>query len=121
MKPVKFPQQNKTFIAPADMDNCQDLPAHQHQGGILSCWELSDAEFEQLKRTRKIYLNVCGVSQPPVWLSTDPFEEITPECGMPVPPPDPDTQVHDLTCAKIVHGTACDCPALEEFKKRPLN
>jgi hypothetical protein len=42
---------------------------------VISCWEVSPEEFEEIKRTRKIWLRVVGEGMPPVSLHTDyPFE-----------------------------------------------
>ena len=72
MKPIKFKEQNITYVA----DGCGDLPAHRAEHQILSCWELTDKEKEEVQKTGIVWLSVFGHQQPPVWLGSEyPFVE----------------------------------------------
>lgn len=76
MKPVKFPESNKTFTKPEGWtdEQCESLHVFQGEGQIISCWELSDLDLEKLKTTKRIWLHVWGEGQPPVLVSGDyPF------------------------------------------------
>ncbi len=82
MKPVTFPEQNISLGKPEGMtdEQCGSLPAfqgHDPEGFpvIVSCWELSPEELEQVQETGKIYLVVISPTQPPLSLRVDsPFE-----------------------------------------------
>jgi len=69
LEPVKFEECNFTLGAPAGMPACNPLEVYRHDDGYLSCWELSTDDLDEVKRTRRIYLNVAGFSHPAVWLS----------------------------------------------------
>lgn len=77
MKPITFNEQNAVAVG----DGCQDLPMHMHDGGVISCWELSDEEAEHLKQTGKIWLSVhCRpINIPPVFLTVYEHEVFTEE------------------------------------------
>lgn len=56
---------------------CGDLPAwqgeEQYSDGtktrvVISCWELSPEDMEEVKRTGKIYMSVAGQAVPPIAL-----------------------------------------------------
>lgn len=66
MKPVHFDQVNKTFTAPAGMEESV-LPLQVWQGPdvdgnqvIISCWELSKEEIIQIANTGRVYLSIMG-------------------------------------------------------------
>ncbi len=70
MKPIKFEEQNITYVA----DGCLDLPAHRAVDQIISCWKLSDKEKEEIQRTGIVWFSVMGQQQPPIWLGIEtPF------------------------------------------------
>ena len=83
MKPVSFKQQNTIYNKPEDMtdEQCGDLPAHRFVSEdkipyVISCWELSPEELEQIKTTGKVWLTVCAYTMPPVSIDvTTPFLE----------------------------------------------
>lgn len=75
MKPIMFPQSNKTLGPPKHMtdDECSSLPVFTDYKLCISCWELSDEDIADLVKTRKIWLWVfSGGNQPPVALDTKP-------------------------------------------------
>lgn len=67
MNPVNFEDVNCVFKAPG----CGDLPAVKTDKSIVSCWEMTEKEKEELLKTGKIYLLVMGEIQPPVSLYVD--------------------------------------------------
>jgi hypothetical protein len=84
MIPVNFPEQNTVFTKPENMtdEQCGSLPTwigniqvseNTSFPHVVSCWELSPEELEQVAKTGKIYLAIVG-HQPPVFLT--PFNPI---------------------------------------------
>lgn len=72
MKPVKFKEQNITYVA----EGCGDLPAHKADDQIISCWQLSEEDLKRVSETGVVWLSVIGQHQPPIWLGTEtPFKE----------------------------------------------
>jgi hypothetical protein len=76
---INTEQTNAVFQPPDGMENCDPLPvtrAHDPDGNpcIISAWELSDDELEEVQRTKRIWLRVAGDGMPPVSIHTDdPF------------------------------------------------
>lgn len=61
-KPIEFEEQNRVYKA----EGCGDLPALvASKNEIVSCWELTKEELEEINKTGKIWL-ICVGSQPPV-------------------------------------------------------
>jgi hypothetical protein len=82
MKPIEFKQQNTVFTAPKGVseEECGNLPAYRSGDGqfpyIISCWELTPDEIEQVKQTGRIWLSISGGGMPPVALMAEsPFIE----------------------------------------------
>jgi hypothetical protein len=72
MKPVKFKGANVTFAE--DQPEYKPLPAFKDgQGNVVTCWEVSNEDFEKLVETRRIYLSIKTFNNPlqPVFLSAD--------------------------------------------------
>jgi len=72
MKPVKFYGQNCTFAE--DQPQYTPLPAFKdEEGNVVTCWELSNEDFEKLVETRRIYLSVKTFNNPlqPLFMSAD--------------------------------------------------
>ena len=77
MRPVKAEYSNITYTA----EGCFDLPAAlcKNDDGTIdveTIWELSDAELEQVKKNRRIYLYIKGRQVPPVMLSTESYTAV---------------------------------------------
>jgi hypothetical protein len=73
MKPVPFDQ--ATAVLAEDQDVYRQLPIEwvpEHEGQMISCWELSEDELEEVLRQRKIWLSVSTFGEPmqPVSLAT---------------------------------------------------
>lgn len=74
LKPVDFEERNVTFVA----EQCGDLPAHQAEDQITTCWEVSDEMLQEITDNRRVWLTVFAKGQPPVLLfSGYPFEDKT--------------------------------------------
>lgn len=78
--PSGFPQANVTLGPPPGYaDAVVPLPVCRLPAGqLVSCWELTALELEEIARTGKIYLSVWGgLTQPPVQVSgfLDPLLE----------------------------------------------
>jgi hypothetical protein len=87
MLPVDFPQRNFVFGKPTDQEDeeCLSLPVFKGETlvddlqkvypCIISCWQLSKEDLEEVQRTGRIWLSITGQGMPPVSLFTeDPFE-----------------------------------------------
>lgn len=71
MKPIKTKTTNTVFKRP----DCFDLPGTKYKysdetPAIETCWELSDEDFEKIKKTRKIYIQQEGETLPPMAVSS---------------------------------------------------
>ncbi|MFZ1591974.1 MAG: hypothetical protein WAT27_07805 [Chitinophagales bacterium] len=76
MKPVTFKEANMKFVAPADQPQVGDLPAfvgNNQEGSpvIISKWELSEEEVQQIVANKSIYLVVSGQGMPPLSMHTE--------------------------------------------------
>ncbi len=70
MEPIKFKEQNTTYVA----EGCLDLPAHTAEDQIISCWKLTEEEIKTINETGVIWFSVKGQKQPPIWLGVEtPF------------------------------------------------
>lgn len=87
MHPINFPESNKTLKANPAEKEINDVPVQDLHvlttcditggpvTGVVSCWQITDEDLEQLKETRCVWLHVhAGQSSPPVLVSIDkPF------------------------------------------------
>jgi len=65
MIPVPFKTQNTVFKA----EGCGDLPARRNADRtIITCWQLSEEDLEEVRRTGKVWLTIWG-GQPPVMIN----------------------------------------------------
>lgn len=63
MKPVEFDGWNAEIAK--DQKEYLTLPAHiAKDGEVVSCWELSDEEIEEIKKTKRIYLGISTFNKP---------------------------------------------------------
>lgn len=63
MKPIDFPEKNKTF----EDEGCDDLPAFNNGAHTVTCWEMDAEDFSRFLNGEKIWLAVlAGKSTPPV-------------------------------------------------------
>lgn len=74
MKPIHFPQANKTLTAPdgalGEGIQIEPLPVHTDGTQCLSCWELTWPERVQALLHGRVWLCAqTGGTQPPVWLA----------------------------------------------------
>ena len=79
MKPIEFPEQNA--IASSNDANVQPLPCRISEDGtqVISCWELTEADFERLKRNPRIYVSqmTYGGAMLPLFLTTNKHDLFT--------------------------------------------
>lgn len=69
---VNFPQSNHYLGAPPGAENVEDMPTFTNGHCSVSCWELDDAEVEEIVRTRRVFLTVLsGRTQPPVFVGSE--------------------------------------------------
>lgn len=78
MSPIKFEECNFTFLKPEDMtdEECGSLEVCRctdHHGFpvIISCWNLTQEEIDEVQQTGKIWLTVTGESMNPVNLQVE--------------------------------------------------
>ena len=72
MKPIKFEGHNIVYAE--NQPEYNPLPAFKDENGtIVTCWELTNEDFERIVETRRIYLSVMTFNNPlqPVYLTTD--------------------------------------------------
>jgi len=79
MNPVEFKEQNDVLKAPPNMEGCGELPICRVADSkdnpiVISCWDLSEEEIQEIVKTGKLYLWVWGRTQPPVGFTTAPPE-----------------------------------------------
>ena len=81
MLPKHFKEANFTFEKPKSMtdEQCMDLSVFKGadtsgQPVIVSCWQFSKEDLEEIQKTGLIYLQISGHGMPPVSLYTEnPF------------------------------------------------
>lgn len=72
MKPIKFEGHNVVYAE--NQPEYNPLPAFKAENGtIVTCWELTNEDFERIVETRRIYLSVMTFNNPlqPIYLTTD--------------------------------------------------
>lgn len=74
-KPIKFPESNVELQAPAGVENCEPLNVFTNGQVCLSCWKVPFLSRLKFIFTGKIWLGVCGHTQPPVYIlvNENPF------------------------------------------------
>lgn len=84
MHPSSFDEANEILGPPVGMteDECGSLSVFRGLDVdgtplVISCWRPTPEEVEELRRTGRLWLLVCGTRMPPVSLATkNPFEKI---------------------------------------------
>jgi hypothetical protein len=82
MVPTAFDGENVILDKPSSMsaDDCSTISVLRTEtdSGMpvtISCWKLTRDELEEVNRTGRVWLTICGVLVPPVMLATKrPFE-----------------------------------------------
>lgn len=71
-----FSEANAVLDKPPDMtyEQCEAasvLRTQQTDGMpvVVSCWKLTREELDEINRTGRVWLGVCGVTMPPSWVS----------------------------------------------------
>ncbi len=67
MTPTEFEEQDA--ILSGEELGVQNLPVHVGDDCIVSCWEPSKEELEEINRTGKVYLCVVGTTHAPLFLT----------------------------------------------------
>lgn len=78
MKPKTFPEVNVIYAK--DQPEYNPLPVYKDEKGTLvSCWELTDEEIEQIKTDKCIWLSVMTFNQPlqPMFMTANKSELFT--------------------------------------------
>jgi hypothetical protein len=88
-KGVQFPEANALLAAPTLEDEAAGtvygLHIHRYRDldnnpQVLSKWELTAEELEEVRRTGVVWFNCWGQTHPPMWISGhDPFVRTKPE------------------------------------------
>ena len=109
MNPINFNEVNVNYVA----DGCEDLPVFKGDNQIISCWELSAEEIQEIVKNKVIWLSIWGNAQPPVCLMAEtPFIESQKELRSPCEECDP---VNNPACTKECQEV---CPECENHKKQ---
>ena len=70
--PVDFDGTNKSYRAPEGRDDVSDLPVFANGACIVSAWELSEEELEEIVRTRRVFLSsFSGATLFPVFVGSE--------------------------------------------------
>lgn len=77
MRPIHFPEATTTLAPPNGIteEDCDQLPlqvgecSHTTFPMMTSCWELDDADIEDIIKTRKIHLTILHNEHPMVMVS----------------------------------------------------
>lgn len=80
MRPVGFPEANKTLVKPVNMtdEECGSLEVFGGEGQCVSCWQPSLRERLSVLFFGRVWLSVfSGETQPPVsvWAARSGFEQ----------------------------------------------
>lgn len=75
-EPIKFQQANDVLLPPENMteEQCATLPIFRGKTSdmisdcVVSCWQLSDEELEEVKRTGKVFVGALGKTHPPIFI-----------------------------------------------------
>lgn len=69
---VDFTGSNMTLGAPSGVENVEAMRTFTNGHCSVSCWELDDAEIEEIVKTRRVFLSVLsGRTQPPVFVASE--------------------------------------------------
>lgn len=72
-QPVEFHGQNGVLGVQKESEhNVDPLPVFRNGRSCISCWELSDAEMEEIIKTKRVYVSVFyGLTQPPIFIGSE--------------------------------------------------
>jgi hypothetical protein len=77
MEPCNFEGSNVVLQRPDGMtdEECAPLCVRREVLAdtypvVMSCWKLTEEEFQELLKTKRVWLTVYGVTMPPVALTT---------------------------------------------------
>lgn len=80
---VKITGCNFRLLAPPGRDDVVDLECFRNQAGVVSRWELTDDEVEEILRTRTIFFHCLGNTHPPIWIGAESgMREFTADFGV---------------------------------------
>lgn len=57
---VQFKGCNQTFVGPPGRDDVAPLPSFTNGKCVVSCWELTPDEYDEVVKTGKVYLATLG-------------------------------------------------------------
>lgn len=73
MVPTSFEESNDVLGKPPSMSDdecsCLSILRVENNNGlpmVISCWKMTKEELEEVNRTGRVWLGVCGVTMPPV-------------------------------------------------------
>lgn len=76
MKPIHFEQANVRLTGPQGENdpNVSPMDANFNNGIYTSCWELTNEDIEELKRTKKLYIMIMVGNMPPPPINAQVFD-----------------------------------------------
>ncbi len=73
MEATSFEEATRVLDPPKGMDNCESICVtdSQFEGHptVVSCWKLTEEEYQEFLKTKRIWLVVAGTTMPPVILT----------------------------------------------------
>jgi hypothetical protein len=70
--PVDFPGSNKVFLAPEGRDDVGSLPVFVNGACIVSAWELTEEELQEVIRTRRVFVSsFSGMTLFPLFIGAE--------------------------------------------------
>lgn len=70
MFPTSFDESNQNLGPPIGMteDQCTSLSVWRNGEMVISCWKPTEAEWDEMTRTKRVWLIVWGVTMPPAYV-----------------------------------------------------
>lgn len=68
---VDFKGTNCVFAAPKGRDDVCDLRLFRNRGSLVMCWELNEAELQEVVKTHQVFLHILGHSLPPHFIGSE--------------------------------------------------
>lgn len=78
--PASFDESTEALSRPTGMtdDECEPLSVWRGKANglptVISCWKLTQSELDEINRTGRVWMGICGQTMPPAWIAGEnPF------------------------------------------------